>query len=151
MQTSVEGMKFEAPEGFVREETMVSLRIPAEKGFADARVKTPIRPNMIVHRRPEKSADLAAVLAHVQGELLTAVSGISPIEAADVTFADGKKGALIAYSMPAPKGLEISQLQAMRLDDGVLTTLTVSTERAALTPERKAAYVKALVSARKGS
>lgn len=148
MLTNVDGIRFEAPESFVREETMVSLRVPEEQGMSDPRTGTPIRPNVVVHRRPERVADLSRVTARIRAELATAIPGLSPIEAADVTFTDGRPGVLLAYAMPAPKGLEICQLQAMRIDGGVLTTLTISTEKKALTPERKNAYVKSLVSAR---
>ena len=60
---------------------------------------------------------------------------------------DGAEGVLLAYSLSAPKGLEVCQFRAMRLDDGMLTTLTVSTERAQLTDELKEEYLLALGSA----
>jgi len=149
MLTTIEGIAVDAPDGFVREETMVSLRVPAEQGFSDPRTRTPVRPNLVVHRRPERDTDdLARVSARVCSELLTSIPGLSAIESADVQFQDGRRGVMLAYAMPAPKGLEICQWQALRLDGGVLTTLTLSTEKNALTPERKDAYVRALTSAR---
>ncbi|MHC4393686.1 MAG: hypothetical protein ACYTFT_16010 [Planctomycetota bacterium] len=98
-----------------------------------------------MHRRPDNSGgDLAVAVAKVQKELVTSVTGITPIESADVTFADGTTGVLLAYAMPAPRGLEICQFQGLRLDGGTLTTLTISTGKDQLTPELKEAYVKAI-------
>jgi len=147
--TTLAGVRVEPPAGFALEETMVSLRVPAAEGYRDERTQTPVRPNLVIHRRPAVGADgdLSRAVARVRAELHGSVPGLSAVESEDIRFADGAHGVLLAYVMPAPKGLEICQLQALRLDGGTLTTLTISTERAHLTDERKVAYVRALLSA----
>ena len=146
---AVEGISFEPPPGLEREEVMASFRVPAKAGLRDARVEHPIRPNLVVHRRPAKpGSDLAAVVASVREQLVKSLLGMSPIESADITFADGAKGVLLAFSFPAPQGLSCAQLQALRLDGGTVTSLTMTTEESHLTPGDRDAYLKALGSAK---
>jgi hypothetical protein len=142
-------LRIDLPDGFAPEEVMATYRLPLEQGYQDPRSGTPIRPNLVVHRRPDESGgDLPRVVANVQGDLATSVPGLSRVESADIAFSDGAAGVLLAYSMPAPRGLEIAQLQALRLDGDTVTSLTISTEREQLTDERRAAYIAALASAR---
>lgn len=148
MKETVDGIVIDAPAKFVKEETMVSLRVPARAGAKDARVQNPLRPNLIVHRRQAApKADLAAVLARTREELVRSVPGLSPIESSDVAFDDGVTGVLLAYSFPAPKGLRVCQYQALRLDDGTVTTVTITAEETQMTDAAKKAYLKALASA----
>jgi hypothetical protein len=145
---SIDGVVFDAPAEFVREETMVSLRVPASGGAKDPRIEHPVRPNLVVHRRPAAAgSDLARIAASTGADLARSLPGLSPIESVDLIFADGVKGLLLAYSFPAPKGLRVCQLQALRLDGGMVTSLTVSTEQALLTDAVRVAYVRALASA----
>jgi hypothetical protein len=149
MRCNLAELEVEAPAGFVPEETMTTLRVPAAQGLNDPRTTTPVRPNLVVHRRPlEGKSELALEVARTRKELSTSVPGISRVESADMTFADGVAGVVLAYSMAAPKGLEVCQLQALRLDGKMLTTLTISTERSHLDDARKAEYLRALASAR---
>ncbi len=145
---NVDGILIEAPAKFVKEETMVSLRVPARAGTKDARIQNPLRPNLIVHRRLAGArADLAAVVARTREELARSIPGLSPVESADVAFDDGVTGVLLAYSFPAPKGLRVCQLQALRLDDGTVTSLTVTAEQSQMTEAAKKAFLRALASA----
>ncbi|MHC4393505.1 MAG: hypothetical protein ACYS22_19600 [Planctomycetota bacterium] len=141
-------LRFDPPNGFLSEEVMATFRVPSSDGFEDPRSSTPIRPNLVVHSRPDESrGDVSRLLATVHGELAV-MPGISRIETGDLTFADGTVGVLLAYVMPAPNDLEIAQLQALRIDGDTATSLTISTERAQLSEELKATYLEALASAR---
>jgi hypothetical protein len=147
LKHTIDGVSFDAPGEFVREETMVSFRVPASAGAKDARADSPIRPNFVIHRRPAApGADLAKVVAGTGTDLARSLQGMSPIESADVFFADGAKGVLLAYSFPAPKGLRVCQLQALRLDHGTVTSITASTEAALLTDAVKEKYLRAMSS-----
>jgi hypothetical protein len=144
---TIRGLQVTPPAGFVTEETTLTMRVPEDQGFHDPRTSTPVRPNLVVHRMPTAETDLARHAAHAQADLIKNIPGLSEIDVQDMRFADGAEGVLLAYALPAPKGLEVCQFRAMRLDDGTLTTLTISTEREQLTPERKESYLLALGSA----
>ncbi len=144
------GLAFEAPPGFRRESTTVTLRVAPGAGFDEAGLRSPVRPNLIVNRRPAPAAGLAACVARVEEDLLRTIPGIRAIDAADVRFADGAVGVVLGYTYPAPRvaGVILCQLQALRLDGETLSSLTVTTTLSHLTETRRDQFLKVLVSAR---
>jgi hypothetical protein len=92
-------------------------------------------------------------VARIQEELRRSIPGISGIDCVDARFADGRDGVILGYSFPAPRvgGVILCQLQAARLDDGVLSTLTLTTTLAQLTESRRDQFIRILASARVGA
>jgi hypothetical protein len=148
MAEDIDRLRLEVPAGFARERTTVTFRVPPERGFADARIEHPIRPNLVVHRRAG-AVSLAAAVAEVREKLGLSIPGLSKIESSELAFADGAVGVLLSYRFPAARvgALEVCQLQALRVDDGVLTTLTLTTEGRHLDDAARAAYRRSLASA----
>ncbi|HEY4220080.1 MAG TPA: hypothetical protein VGO62_02030, partial [Myxococcota bacterium] len=134
------------------EEVTATWRIAApESNLKEARapgmVQLVIRPNLIVQRRRvPANADLNALVAQVCADLVRNIQGLSPVDATGFAFADGKDGSLIKYTMPGYKEFKIAQMQAMRLDDDVVTTASISTELTRLNPAVLEDYLKCLAS-----
>lgn len=147
--TSVAGLAFEPPTGFRPEVTTVTLRVPEGSGFSEPPLAAPVRPTLVVERRPAPAAGLVECVAHAEAELARAIPGLTGFDAVDVRFADGAVGVVIAYAFPAPRVADVvlCQLQALRLDAGKLTCLTLTTTRSGLTETRRDQYVRILASA----
>ncbi len=153
MEPTLAKLTLEPPAGFLAEETTSSWRVAAPEGeLKEARApgmtQLVVRPNLIVQRRKVVlPTDIGALVAGVCADLVRHVVGISTIDSDEFTFADGKVGLLIKYTMPAFKEFKLAQMQAARLDDDVLTTVTISTELSRLNAAVVEQYVKSLASA----
>lgn len=152
MDTSLNKLKLDPPQGFLAEESSASWRVAAPEGeMKEARApgmtQLVVRPNLIVQRKKVVlPTDVGAQVAMVCADLVRHVSGISTIDTDEFAFADGKVGLLIKYTMPAFKEFKLAQMQAARLDDDVLTTVTISTELSRLNAATVELYVKSLAS-----
>lgn len=152
MEPTLSKLTLDPPAGFLAEETTQSWRVAAPDGeLKEARApgmtQLVVRPNLIVQRRKVVlPTDVGALVAGVCADLVRHVAGISTIDTDEFTFADGKVGLLLKYTMPAFKEFKLAQMQAARLDDDVLTTVTISTELSRLNAATVELYVKSLAS-----
>jgi hypothetical protein len=136
MDINLKALNITPPAGFLLEEVSATWRVAADPHVKEARapgmVQIVVRPNLIVQRRKVAVADLNMIVAGVCAELMRNVSGISPIDTTGLRFADGREGSLLKYTMPGHKEFKIVQLQAMRLDDDIVTSAMLSTEMSRL-------------------
>lgn len=145
------GLAFEAPPGFVRESTSVALRATPESGLAEAGLRGPVRPNLLVERRPAPAgASLSQCVAAIQADLVRSIPGLRGFDSLDARFADGATGIVLGYTFPAPRAADVvlAQLQAIRLDGATLTTITITTTLSNLTETRRDQFLRILASAR---
>ena len=151
MDPNINKLTLEPPAGFLAEEMTASWRVALQDDLKEPRApgmtQLPVRPNLIVQRRKvDAKAEIGGLVAAVCADLVRHIAGISTIDSDDFTFAAGKVGLLIKYTMPAHKEFKLAQMQAARLDDDVLTTVTISTELSRLNPATVELYVKSLAS-----
>lgn len=146
--TRVAGVSIVAPD-FTVDEVVCSLRAPAPVA-ADPRVlqkQTAIRPSLIVHRRATGVvASLEILAGEVVAELVSSITGLSALTSEAMTFVDGSAGMLIGFDFPAAEVGTARQYHALRLDHGVLTTLTLTIDALTLNDAGKAAWLKILSS-----
>jgi hypothetical protein len=151
MPDSMPVLKFTPPAEFIEEELMTTWRVPYVPDLKEPRVlqrQVPVRPNLVVHRRTVgEQKDLADVASSVCDQLMRSIDGLSKIATSELVFDDGVTGMLLEYSFPAVGSYEVVQLHAMRLDGGVLTSLTLCTEGSRVTPEVHRRYRECLSSA----
>jgi hypothetical protein len=136
MQRTIDGMRLDLPEDYVLEESKHVLRATGATGI-DRRTGgdlVSVRDNVIVHRaRAPAGQDLDGIATKRVAELLHALPGLSGLETAELVFADGAIGRLIRFTFPASTQLSLHQSHALRLDEGVLTAVTLTSDAAALT------------------
>ncbi|MFO0727491.1 MAG: hypothetical protein U1E65_27185 [Myxococcota bacterium] len=140
------------PEGFLQEEVVTSFRAAAPakdlKTPMALQFQASVRPNLIVTRRlTGEDQSLADLMSGVSADLMRHIQGLSPIESTEFSFKDGGRGLLLKYSFPAHERFSVLQFQAGRLDNGVFTTITLSTEPTRLKPEDTQAYLESIASA----
>lgn len=121
------------PDGFVADETVSTWRLPAAPvSLKDPRVmqfQAAVRPNLTaIQRRVPAGTALGDLVAQTCGDLVRHIDGLGSIETTAFDFADGAAGMLLKYTMPVHQKFSIFQLQALRIDGEVCTTLTLSTE-----------------------
>lgn len=152
MRQTIDGLEIQMPEGFEREETMVAFRAPEPPDLRDPRAlqrQLITRPNFVVHRKKAPpGSDLADLAAQTSRELTDSIAGILGLDMAELTFADGATGVLLNYDFPATKAFTLRQYHAIRLDGGIVTTLTLTTVAAAVSEKVQNEYVESLRSAR---
>lgn len=150
MSISAAGLRLVAPD-FVVDEVMISLRAPAPVA-ADPRVlrkQTAIRPSLIAHRRSVGSvATLELLTGEVVAELVSSIAGLSALTSESFSYDDAAIGTLVGFDFPAAEVGTARQYHALRLDDGVLTTLTLTIDALTLNDAGKAAWLKILSSTR---
>jgi len=148
MTTRLAGLSLHAPD-FVIDEVMISLRAPAPVA-GDPRLlqkQTPIRPSLIAHRRHTgNAAPLELLASEVVAELVSSITGLSALTTESLSFADDVVGMLIGFDFPAAEVGTARQFHALRLDDGVLTTLTLTIDALTLNDSGKASWLKILTS-----
>jgi hypothetical protein len=144
------GLRFDPPTDFVVDQTMISFRAPPPTE-GDPRVlqkQTAIRPSLIVHRREVGTvAPLEILAGEVTAELVSSVDGISGLSSESFTFADDAMGIIISFDFGAPEVGTARQYHALRKDDGVLTTLTLTIDRLTLNEQTKSRWLALFASA----
>lgn len=128
---------------------MLSFRAPAPdlKSPLLLNKQLTVRPNLIVHRRMVPTGShLELLCGEICAELVSAIPGMENLSSSPLQFTDGGRGLLVAFDFPAGQDAKVRQFQAMRLDDGLFTTLTLSIDATLLTPELQAHYVQSLSS-----
>lgn len=146
--TRVAGVSIVAPD-FTVDEVVCSLRAPAPV-VGDPRVlqkQTAIRPSLIVHRRATGAvASLEILTGEVVAELVSSITGLSALTTESMAFVDDCVGTLIGFDFPAAEVGTARQYHALRLDSGVLTTLTLTIDALTLNEAGKAAWLTILAS-----
>jgi hypothetical protein len=168
----IDGIIFEPPSGFEPSETLITLTTPApaptpaaEPAAAEGAPRRPraVRPNLILQSRLARpGAELAILAGEYMAELAQSVGGMKDLTSVPFGFDDGVTGILLAYDFPVPapgaahaagaKGAPASvmrQYHVLRLDDGRLTTVTLTVGTADLTPALGESYLRALASAKR--
>lgn len=144
------GLRLDPPPDFVVDQVMFSFKgQPAAAG--DPRVlqkQTAIRPSLIVHRRDVgEHAALEVLAGEVTAELVTSVPGLSELASEEMRFADGAAGMMVSFSFALEEVGTARQYHALRKDGGVLTTLTLTVDKLALTDTVKERWLSVLASA----
>ncbi len=146
-----DGLTFDPPADLAPEEATLILRAPP--GPSDPRLlqrQLPVRANLIVHRRrvgPE--ATLPLMVAEVSAELVSTVTGLRALATEDLRFADGAPGVIVSFEFPMREVAAARQFHALRLDDGVLTDLTLTVDGLTLNDAARKKWFDVLASARK--
>jgi|GEM_PF-1167618 len=149
-----DGMQFEPPSEFQLVETMLSLRMPPKQELRDPRLvqgilnkQTSVQSNLIVHRRQaKKGATLEELVGEACAEFIRAMVNIQNITKQEFTFTDKTEGMLVSFDFPTSKTKTIRQYHAFRLEEGRLTTLTLTVDSLQLTAEQEEVYLKSLAS-----
>lgn len=144
------GLAFSPPNGFEVSEVMVTLRGPDVSALREPRAmqpQFPIRPNLIVHRRPSpEGATLEMLTAEMCAELLTTIDGLQDLNTEALKFSDGEDGGLVTFNFPAGKAMTVRQFQAVRIDGAQLSTMTLTVESSTLNDAAWAGYQATLAS-----
>ncbi|MBI5498433.1 MAG: hypothetical protein HY904_25755 [Deltaproteobacteria bacterium] len=145
-----QGIQFNPPPEFGVDEVMLTLKGAPVAGLKDPRMlqkQTPVRPNLIIHRRVVGSAATVEMLCgEVCAELVSAVDGIKGLGTQAFAFDDGGRGMLVVFDFPAGTLATVRQFQALRLDAGVLTSLTLTVDSTTLNDTLRELYLRSLAS-----
>lgn len=146
-----DGLVFDPPADLRPEEALLTLRAPP--GPSDPRLlqkQVPVRANLIVHRRRVGAeATLPLMVAEVSAELVSTVIGLRGLATEDIRFADGVVGVIVSFEFPMREVAAARQFHALRLDDGVLTDLTLTVDGLTLNDAAKKKWLDVLSSTRK--
>lgn len=141
------GLQFTPPSEFAPDEFMVTMRGPPVGNLKDPRMpqkQFPVRPNLIVHRRVTgAAASLGLLCSEICAELVGSIPAMKDLHAEPFGFDDQATGMMVVFDFPAGKAT-VRQFQAMRLDNGVLTTLTLTVDSTTLTDALKAGYYRSM-------
>lgn len=132
------GFQFDAPSGFRTEEVTVGLRFGLP-GSGPA-------PSFIVQSKAARAgAKFEELVSETMVELAHTVSKLRNLTNSEITFADGGKGAVLAYDFPTGAG-EMRQYFVMRLHQGRLANVTLTLPQSALTESNAQSFMKAISS-----
>ena len=144
------GLQLAVPPEFEKAEASLTLVAPVPDFAAPMMNRQlPIQPNLIAHRRTlQHPQPLDAIVKQTEFDLRQSFGDLENIKIADFVFGDNPQGSLLSFNFPDRKGITIAQLIAFRLDDDVLTTLTLTfNARGAADPQR-AAHLETLAKTR---
>lgn len=149
-----DGMQFAPPADFELVETMLSLRAPLRQELRDPRMvqgilnkQTTVQPNLIVHRRQAPDdATLEGLVAEACAEFVRSMVQIENVQKEPFVFADQREGFLVTFDFPTTSTQTLRQFHAFRLDDEMLTTLTLTVDGAVLTDDDDESYRESLAS-----
>jgi hypothetical protein len=142
----VDSICFDPPAGFATLETTVSLRALGEgNGWAP-------RTSMVAHVTPARAgASLPELAGEMTADLTRGVPGMRDLTTAELQFRDGAAGILLAYTLSAGPAGSLRQYHALRLDEGRLSTLTLTVPVSTLNETTAQLYVEALASMRRAN
>lgn len=146
------GMHVRPPSEFELVETMLSLRAPVQEELRDPRLvqgilnkSQSVQPNLIVHRRAaSKDASVEELAGEAFAELVRSMVKLENVEKSTFVFQDEAEGVLIFFELAPTPSSRLAQFHVFRLDDGMLTTLTMTVDSHCLTEERKNRYLQSL-------
>lgn len=135
---NLEGFGFEPPAGFRTEEVTLGLRMGPPGG--------PPGPSFMVQsKQAREGASLEDLVSETMTELAQSIANIKNLTNNEITFADGGKGAVLAYSFPTHIG-ELRQYFALRLHKGRLCNITLTLPQSSLTESNAGMFMKAITS-----
>lgn len=145
----LDGMSFEPPAGFERVETMLSWRAAVKQELRDPRLvqgilnkQSSIQPNLIAHQRKAKAnASLEQIVGEACAEFVRSMVNLQNIKRVDFRFDDQNEGFLVTFDLPATSSQTLRQFHVFRLDGGILTSMTLTTDALTLTEEQTQSYL----------
>lgn len=135
---NLEGFQFEPPAGFRTEEMTVGLRM----GLPGS---GPAPSFMLQSKSAREGASLEDLVGETMTELAQSIANIKNLSNSEITFTDGGKGAVLAYTFPTHIG-ELRQYFIMRLHKGRLCNITLTLPQSALTESNAGTFMKAIAS-----
>lgn len=144
------GLAIDTPPDFVVDQAMISFRAPAPTALEPRLLQkqTAIRPSLIVHRRDVGEAATLPVLAgEITAELVSSITGLSALTSETFAYADGAPGILIGFDFGADEVGTARQYHAIRKDERILTTLTLTIDKLTLNEATKTKWLALLSSA----
>lgn len=151
MQPLFHGLQWEPTQNLGLEEVSLTLRIPGSASqSASSEKHGSLRPNLIARvLRTKPDTDLDTILQDMCAEIQnTASTLLQDFTVQEFVFADQSKGHLISFVF-AFRGVALQQYHAVRLDNDLLTTLTLTVDAKLLNESSKHHYLSALASAQK--
>lgn len=151
MRTNIGALSFEVPPDFLWGETTVSYLAAPPKAVRDPRLlqeqAVAARPNLVVNQRTTTEfGTLEAVVEDLTKRLTATVKAMQDLKVANIVFADGVEGVVLAYQFPFGDKSVLRQMHAVRLDHDTITTFVLTTA-AALGEDQERRYLEALASA----
>ena len=151
MRTNIGALSFEVPSDFLWGETTVSYLAAPPKAVRDPRLlqeqAVAARPNLVVNQRTTTEfGTLEAVVEDLTKRLTATVKAMQDLKVANIVFADGVEGVVLAYQFPFGDKSVLRQMHAVRLDHDTITTFVLTTA-AALGEDQERRYLEALASA----
>lgn len=143
------GLAIDTPADFTVDQAMISFRAPPPTAIEPRLLQkqTPIRPSLIVHRRDVGDAASLPVLAgEITAELVSSISGLSALTTESFAYADGAPGILVGFDFGADEVGTARQYHALRKDERILTTLTLTIDKLTLNEPTKTKWLKLLSS-----
>lgn len=117
--------------GFELEGSTHRLALPAPKpvpGLLSARPSRAARTNLVLERRRiEEGISFEALIESIGADLAQALPEMQDLHSEAFEFSDGHRGALMSYRFSYRDGLPMEQRQALRIDDGWLSILVLTT------------------------
>ncbi len=135
---SLEGFGFDPPAGFRTEEVTIGLRM----GLPGSGPQPSL---MVQSKAARQGVSLETLVSETMTELAQTVANIKNLTNGAMTFADGGKGAVLAYNFPTHVG-DMRQYFVMRVDGGRQCNITLTLPQAALTDSNAASFMKAIAS-----
>ncbi len=133
-----EGFGLDSPPGFRTEEITIGLKMGLPNSGP--------QPSLMVQSKAARAgATLEALVTETMTELAQTIANIKNLTNGAITFADGGKGAVLAYSFPTHAG-EMRQYFVMRLEGGRQCNLTLTLPPGAATDSNAATFMKSISS-----
>ena len=143
------GLKLDLPPDFTVDQAMISFRAPPPTATEPRLLQkqTTIRPSLIVHRRDVgDTATLPLLAGEITAELVTSITGLSALTSESFAYADGAPGILVGFDFGADEVGTARQYHALRKDDRILTTLTLTIDKLTLNEATKTKWLALLSS-----
>lgn len=143
------GLKLDTPADFIIDQAMISFRAPPPTALEPRLLQkqTAIRPSFIVHRRDVGDAAALPVLAgEITAELVSSISGLSALTTEAFAYVDGAPGILVGFDFGSDEVGTARQYHALRVDDRILTTLTLTIDKLTLNDAAKTKWLTLLSS-----
>ncbi len=137
MKVSAAQFSFDAPAGYLVEETTLGLRSAHRNGPS---------PSFIVNTRPTRpGSTLESLASEVVAELAQTIGQMKAPSRTEFTFEDGHKGLLVAHALSTQSG-PLRQYFLLRLHEGQLCTITLTVPEPALNEASAPLFMKSLAS-----
>ena len=142
------GLEFQLPEAYQPSETMITLRADApDPGLPVMGRQLKVNPNLIIHRRPApKDRAVEMIAGEMMAEMAASIADMENLTTEAFDFRDNVPGIIIGFDFGAGQHARLRQFHALRVDDGTLTTSTLTVDAQTLNDSNKAEYLAILAS-----